>query len=608
MRKRLLSVVVLATIASGLSPAGAIINGTPSGSGAWPSMAAVIFGGGQQCGGSLVAPSYVLTAAHCFYEPRAGGVDPELGPVDVAIGGASLAGGVQSIRVSDVLLHPGYDDLRSVNDVALLRLSSPSSAPTQPLAGSTDVVSAGTNLTVIGYGATQPDGSEPSPDLLEVLVPAVDDASCAQDYDNIDGPRHLCAGDPGTQAAPGNDSCQGDSGGPLLIDAGTDFVQVGIVSFGELCGVEKPGVYAEVASYREWINEILAGGNPAAPDEDNPDPNAAGGDSSIYRVASDPNVTEVITQAAAVSFETFDRGEAEYGVLARGDVFADALGGSSLAFGIAPLLFTGQADTLPPATEDELLRVVVAGSPVFVLGGPAAVPAGIDDHLRQLGYDPIRLAGNVREETAVEIAEVVAQIHGGGFPPLGHVIVATAQNWPDAVAGGQIGSWFGVPILLTSPSSLHPAARSEIEALNPSTILVLGGPAAISDAVFAEIATLAPETIRLQGADRMGTAAEVLRYHLFLFDAVGDVPQVAVAINLRRSDAFAHTLSASMITGAFAGVFVPVEGERGEGLANVPARAACGLDVPLIAAGGFDLISDAAAQATRRALSGEACP
>lgn len=606
--RRIIGLVLVATIAAGLSPAGAIINGTPAGSGAWPSMAAVIFGGGQQCGGSVVAPSYVLTAAHCFYDSRTGGVDPELGPVDVAIGGASLADGMAPIRVSDVILHPGYDDLRSVNDVALLRLSSPSNAPLQPLAGSSDVVSAGTDLTVIGYGATAPDGTEPSPDLLEVQVPAVDDPSCAQAYDNIDGPRHLCAGDPGTEAAPGNDSCQGDSGGPLLIDAGADFVQVGIVSFGELCGVEKPGVYAEVASYREWINEILAGGSPATPDEDNPDPAAAGGDASIYRVAADPNVTEVITQAAAVSFETFDRGEAEYAVLARGDVFADALGGSSLAFGLAPLLFTGQSNTLPPATEDELLRVVIEGAPVFVLGGPAAVPAGIDDHLTQLGYDPIRLAGEVREETAVQVARVVADLHGGGLPPMDHVIVATAQNWPDAVAGGQIGSWFGIPILLTSPSALNGAARAEIQAMAPETILVLGGPAAISDAVFAEIDTLAPNVIRLHGADRMGTAAEVMRYHLALFGAVGEVPQLAVAINLRRGDAFAHTLSASMITGAFAGVFVPVEGERGEGLANGPARAACGLDIPLIAAGGFDLIGDAAAQATRRALSGEACP
>lgn len=605
--RRLIGLVLVSTIAAGFSPAGAIINGTPADSGAWPSMAAVIFGGGQQCGGTLVAPSYVLTAAHCFYDSRSGGIDPELGAVDVAIGGESLSD-MPTIRVSDVILHPGYDDLRSVNDVALLRLASPSSAPVQPLAGSSDVVSAGTDLTVIGYGATAPDGSEPSADLLEVQVPAVDDGSCAQAYDNIDGPRHLCAGEPGSETNPGNDSCQGDSGGPLLIDAGGDFVQVGIVSFGELCGVEKPGVYAEVATYREWINEVLGGAAPAT-DEDNPDPNAGGGDASIYRVAADPNVTEAITQAAAVSFETFDRGEADFGVLARGDVFADALGGSALAFGIAPLLFTGQSETLPPATEDELLRVVNTGSPVFVLGGPAAIPAGIDDHLIELGYEPVRLAGDVREQTAVEIADVVAEIHGGGLPPLDHLIVATAQNWPDAVAGGQIGSWWGVPILLTSPSALHPAARAEIEALAPGTVLVLGGPAAISDAVFAEIDTLAPNVIRLHGADRMGTAAQVTQYHRGLFSAVGEEPpQLAVAINLRRADAFAHTLSASMITGAYAGVFVPVEGERGEGLANVPARAVCNMNVPLIAAGGLDLIGDAAAQATRRALSGEACP
>lgn len=607
--RRIVGVVLAATVAVGLSPAGAIINGSPTGDNEWPSMAAIISEGSQMCGGSLVAPTFVLTAAHCFYDSRTGGVPEGAGPFEVTIGASTLDTGVPTIGVAEVILHPGYDDLRSLNDVALLRLASASSAPTQPLAGPNDLLAERQVTTVIGYGATRPDGSEPSSDLLKVEVPVVTDADCAAVYDNIDGPRHLCAGDPGTEANPGNDSCQGDSGGPLMVPGAPAFVQFGIVSFGELCGVDKPGVYAEVANYRGWIDGILGGTPPSTPDEENPDPEAAGGDAAIFRVAADPNVTEVITQAAAVSFETFDRGEAEYAVLARGDVFADALGGSSLAFGLAPLLFTGRENTLPPATEDELLRAVAPGSTVFILGGPAAVPEGIDGALEDLGYQAFRVAGAVREETAVEISRLVVEFHGGGVPPLDHVIVATAQNWPDAVAGGQIGSWFGVPILLTPAGSLNGATRSELEALAPGTILVLGGPAAISDAVFAELDTLAPTVRRLAGADRMGTAAAVLDYHLALFEAVGqDPPQIAVAVNLRRGDGFAHTLSASMLTGAFSGVFVPVEGERGEGLANLPARTACGLDIPLVVAGGTDLIGDAAAQATRRALSGEACP
>lgn len=605
--RRIGAVVLAAALVSGLSPAGAIINGTRSHADAWPSMTAVLKNGEQWCGGSLVAPSYVLTAAHCFYESRLGGVEPGVN-WQVSIGDNSLSDGTTPIAVSDVILHPGYDDLRSLNDVALLRLASPSSAPVQPLFSEGQQVADGQLATVTGFGATQPDGSEPSPELLEVEVPVVSDASCAQAYDNIDGPRQLCAGGGGTEGAPVNDSCQGDSGGPLVVPAGGTWSQVGIVSFGELCGMEKPGVYAEVANYRPWIDQILAGAPADTVDEDNPDPSASGAEAPLYRVAADPNVTEVIAQAAAVSFDTFFRGEAEYAVLARGDVFADALGGSSLAYGLAPLLFTSQQNMLPDDTRDELLRSVAVGSPVFILGGPAAVPEGIDAELRSHGFEPIRLAGAVREDTAVEISRVVTEIHGGGVPPMDHVIVATAGNWPDAVAGGQIGSWWGVPILLTPSTFLNAATRAELQALAPETILVLGGPAAISDSVFAEIAQLAPNVGRLAGEDRMGTAAEVLRYHLELFSAVGiEPPSVAVAINLRRGDAFAHTLSASMITGAYAGVFVPVEGEAGNGLANLPARAACGLDVPLVMAGGTDLISDAAAEATQRALAGH-CP
>ncbi len=603
MRRRLVVLLVVGLL-TGIAPSGAIINGTPAGAGAWPAMAAVTGPDGQFCGGSVIAPRYVLTAAHCFYDSRAGGVPEGAGPFAVEIGGAQL-GSAAAINVDSVIIHPGYDELRNVNDVALLRLASATTGPIQALATADSQVPAGQLADVIGYGATSPDGTSPSDRLLHTTVPVVGDGPCAASYDNIDAPRHLCAGEPGTADSPGNDSCQGDSGGPLIVGAGSQARQVGVVSFGELCGIDKPGVYAEVANYRSWIDGVLAGG--AGTDPENPSPSSAGADASIFRVAPD-GPTEAVSQAAAVSFNTFDRGEAEYGVLARADVFADALGGSSLAFGLAPLLFTGSGGALPDPTREELLRAVAGGGTIYILGGPAAVPAAIDSEIRSLGFEPRRLSGSVREETAAAIAEEVAALHGGGTAPLDHVIVATAQNWPDAVAGGQIGSWWGVPILLTAPTALHPATRSELEALAPQSILVLGGPAAISDAVFGQLRGLAPEVLRLAGANRLSTAAAVAQYHLDLFPAVGlDPPQIAVSVNLWRADAFAHTLSASMFTGAFAGFFFPVDGVGGTGLSNDNARVACGQDVPLVVAGGTDLISDGAAQASRRALQGT-CP
>jgi hypothetical protein len=62
-----------------------------------------------------------------------------------------------------------------------------------------------------------------------------------------------------------------------------------------------------------------------------------------------------------------------------------------------------------------------------------------------------------------------------------------------------------------------------------------------------------------------------------------------------------------MLTGAFAGFFFPVDGVAGTGLSNDNARVACGRDVPLVVAGGTDLISQAAAEASKRALQGT-CP
>jgi putative cell wall-binding protein len=303
----------------------------------------------------------------------------------------------------------------------------------------------------------------------------------------------------------------------------------------------------------------------------------------VVRVSAQDRATDAVRQAVAVSKFVFTDSQAAHVVIARRDDFADALAGSSLGFGVGPVLFSGPTGSLPVDTRLELQRVLPDGGRVYLLGGSAALPAGLNAEIEALGYEVVRLAGTTREATAAAVAsEIPARLATLGFDSVPAAIVATGRQWPDAVTAGSIGAWFGVPILLTAPDTLSPATRAILEKLGPELLYVVGGTSAVSAAAAAQAgqASGATEVVRLAGADRHGTAVAVAREFRRVFSAYARIdPVLAVGVNLRRDGAFAHVLSASAAVGAFSGVFVPLEGERGEIVPQVAADFACSIDV-----------------------------
>jgi secreted trypsin-like serine protease len=239
-----LLVVALCLLAA--APAGAVVGGSPL------EEAQVPWFANLGCGGSLVAPDRVLTAAHCVGEG--------------APAGLTVAGQVRTIK--GVSLAPGWRHPNGrglyLDDVALVLLSEPvDGVPIVALGGKPDPA-----MKIIGRGYVNAPGSgRPESEnfhavLRQATLRTLSDRACAKAYrhrrgnggERFDGSRMICAIDPDGRA-PLSSGCNGDSGGPLMAGTYEAPRVVGVVSYGGSgCGKDHlPSVFAEVQRYRSFI-------------------------------------------------------------------------------------------------------------------------------------------------------------------------------------------------------------------------------------------------------------------------------------------------------------------------------------------------------------------
>lgn len=282
--------------ADGESPR--VFGGIEAEKGAWPFQVALLTSemlddnpdsqfDAQFCGGSIISPEWILTAAHCLVD----GEEPiPADVVTVLIGATALTEGTR-IVASEIIVHPDYSGRTLDNDIGLVRLSSPSDAPairmvdTDPETG---------KATVIGWGRME-DGGFPL-NLMQTEIELKSNSSCnagmkeiykadlaqilwdfsprlrlsGEDVETATAAIGESMGDPltanmlcaGTETG-ARDACNGDSGGPLFTTDEDGALQVGIVSWGDgpldsdvACGHANAfGVYTRLSRYRDWISE-----------------------------------------------------------------------------------------------------------------------------------------------------------------------------------------------------------------------------------------------------------------------------------------------------------------------------------------------------------------
>ncbi|KAM3862942.1 urokinase-type plasminogen activator-like [Diretmus argenteus] len=229
-----------------------------------PWVAAILHKRGKfLCGGSLIAPCWILTAAHCLHT---GSDNIEARHLSVYLGKSSVidtdADREQKFTVEELIIHQNYNKTLEDfnNDIALLKIKSrdgecavrTASVRTVCLPPPLTMLPPGIECNIAGFGRERSGIAYYLQRLKQATVTLLSQSLCETKpyYGSSITNNMFCAGSPDWST----DTCQGDSGGPLVCEAAGRMFVFGVVSWGDGCAQKnKPGVYTRITNYNKWI-------------------------------------------------------------------------------------------------------------------------------------------------------------------------------------------------------------------------------------------------------------------------------------------------------------------------------------------------------------------
>ncbi|XP_030310831.1 enteropeptidase [Calypte anna] len=234
-----------------------IVGGSDARREAWPWIVSLHFNSRPICGASLVSDEWLVTAAHCVYGRQ---LKPSQWKAVLGLYDQSDMTQLPTVfqKIDKIVTNPHYMKHTKDSDIALMHLQYKVQYTDyiQPicLPEKNQQFLPGINCSIAGWGSIMNEG--PTSDILqEAEVPLISNEKCQRwmpEYRITEN--MICAGyDTG-----GIDSCQGDSGGPLTSEDGDKWFLVGVTSFGYKCAFpQRPGVYARVTMFVDWIKTII---------------------------------------------------------------------------------------------------------------------------------------------------------------------------------------------------------------------------------------------------------------------------------------------------------------------------------------------------------------